>query len=259
MSFQLHDTSLLIKINRLHTILVSRATGGENNDHDEYKILRQELIKDSRIGELLPNFVTNCRDTNQFWNFIKMKFPTYQERRKYIWEQFHLLLDTLEKDTILTVPSDANISELIEKFDQLYVYKVWQKSLDRRYEDPEGAITAARTLIESVCKHILDEVGESYDDKTELPKLYKNVAKQLNMAPEQHQEESFKQILGGCSAVIQGIGSIRNKLSDAHGKGRSFLLPSDRHAALAVNLAGSMAAFMISAWEEKKNSIQRSE
>ena len=32
-------------------------------------------------------------------------------------------------------------------------------TLDRRLEDPEGAITTARTLIETVYKHILDDAG----------------------------------------------------------------------------------------------------
>jgi hypothetical protein len=143
----------------------------------------------------------------------------------------------LEQDSILSMPSDVGNSEVFEATTD-YVQQIWRKSLNRRYEDPEAAITSARTLIESVCKHILDEVDEPYDDKTKLPKLYNDAAKQLNMAPEQHQEEIFKQILGGCSSVIQGLGSIRNNLSDAHGKGKNFVLPSKRHAALAVNLSG---------------------
>lgn len=111
----------------------------------------------------------------------------------------------------------------------------------------------ARTLIESVCKHILDEARVSYSNKDDLPKLYKETAKQLNMAPEQHQEEIFKQILGGCQTVIQGLGTLRNQLSDAHGKGKKAVKPSARHAALAVNLAGSMAAFLVATWEERSS------
>ena len=106
-------------------------------------------------------------------------------------------------------------------------------------------------LIESICKHILDEAGILHSDKDDLPKLYKKTATQLNMAPEQHQEEVFKQILGGCQTVIEGLGTLRNKLSDAHGKSKKAVKPSVRHAALAVNLAGSMAAFLIAAWEER--------
>ena len=51
--------------------------------------------------------------------------------------------------------------------------------------------------------------------------------------------------------MIQGLGTLRNQLSDARGKGKKAIKPSPRHAALAVNLAGSMAAFLIATWEER--------
>lgn len=38
-------------------------------------------------------------------------------------------------------------------------------------DDPEGAITAARTLLETVCKHILDERGVDYEADADLPAL----------------------------------------------------------------------------------------
>ena len=40
-----------------------------------------------------------------------------------------------------------------------FVAETWDKARARRQDDPEGAITAARSLLESVCKHILDELG----------------------------------------------------------------------------------------------------
>lgn len=63
------------------------------------------------------------------------------------------------------------ITEVIQAFDSDYVQFSWQKALDRRGVDPEGAITAARTLIETVCKHILDDAGVVYSDNSDLPKL----------------------------------------------------------------------------------------
>jgi hypothetical protein len=125
---------------------------------------------------------------------------------------------------------------------------VWLKALERRAEDPEGAITTARTLLETVCKHILDDGGVPYKDDSDLPGLYKMTAKQLNLAPSQHSEEVFRQILGGCTSVVEGLGALRNRLSDAHGKGRLPVRPAARHAELAVNLAGTMATFLVATW-----------
>ena len=61
----------------------------------------------------------------------------------------------------------------------------------------------------------------------------------------------FRQILGGVTAVVEGLGALRNRLSDAHGKGPKPARPSDRHAQLAVNLAGALATFLIETWLEK--------
>lgn len=86
-----------------------------------------------------------------------------------------------------------------------------------------------------------------------MSELYKILSKELNLSADQHTESIFKQILGGCSAVVNGLGTLRNKLGDAHGKNRSSVKPSPRHAELAVNLSGSMALFLISSWLNLKD------
>ncbi|MCD6726893.1 MAG: abortive infection family protein [Solirubrobacteraceae bacterium] len=120
--------------------------------------------------------------------------------------------------------------------------------------DPEGAITAARSLLESVCKTILEDMTVEYDDRDDdLPKLYKRVSKALTLAPSDHTEEQFKAILGGCTTVVNGLGSIRNRASDAHGHGRKSYRPGSRHAALAVNLAGATALFLMETYEARQS------
>jgi len=102
-------------------------------------------------------------------------------------------------------PLDAPTSQILKTFDQDSIHIAWQRALDRRTNDPEGAITAARTLLETVCKHILDSRSIPYDsNKVELHELYKLTATELNLSPSQHTEDVFKQILGGCSAIVNG-------------------------------------------------------
>ena len=152
-----------------------------------------------------------------------------------------------------STPSYPAVSEGLIRFDEEGVHSVWSKALERKRTDPEGAITAARTLLETVCKHILDEAGVEYEDqRIDLPALYKKTANTLNLAPSQHTEEVFKQILGGCSAMINGLGTLRNRIGDAHGKGKLPVKPAPRHAELAVNLSGSLALFLIETWEGVK-------
>lgn len=149
-------------------------------------------------------------------------------------------------------PADADISAVLGAFDEAGVQAAWTKALERRDRDPEGAITMARTLLEKVCKHIIEEAGRSYGENDDLPKLYHAAAEKLNLAPSQHTEGAFKAILGNCQAVVQSIGTIRNKLGDSHGTGRKPARPQPRHAALAVNLAGTMAAFLVATWATRQ-------
>ena len=82
-----------------------------------------------------------------------------------------------------------------------------------------------------------------------MPSLYRTVGRELGLAPDGYSEEAFRQILGGCSSVVTGLGSLRNQVSDAHGSGRTRYRPAPRHATLAVNLAGSMALLLIQTHE----------
>lgn len=237
---------------RLQNILIARATDGRA-DETEYLLIRNALLGNPKAAALLPPFVRTCRDLSQFWAFIKPRFGSYAERRDFLWNAFTPLLDLLEGRA--TKPADAPISDGLKRFDVEGVHAAWSKTLERRERDPEGAITAARTLLETVCKHILDEAGVVYDkDKIDLPALYKLVSKELNLAPSQHTQEVFKQILGGITSVVCGLGAMRNRLGDAHGKGKRPVRPAPRHAQLAVNLAGTTALFLVETWQARSSS-----
>ena len=227
--------------------IVSRATGNDF-DNQLYTTVRSKLISNKTIEKLLPDWIKTKRTIDQFWTFIKGRFSTYQERRQFLWDEFAPVLNYLE--TKSTSPLEESIA-----FDESHIHTQWQKALERKQTEPEGAITSARTLIESILKYILDEQEIKYNDGAELPDLYKEVSKSLNLAPEQHQEQIFKQILGGASGIVSGLGALRNKLGDAHGKSKNSVKPSERHSEFAVNLAGSMAVFLFKTFRETKGQL----
>jgi hypothetical protein len=186
-----------------------------------------------------------------FWKYPVANFPdTETARKQEIYSELQQVIRRLE--SLSGSPSDAVVASAIEEYDAEYVSRIWTQAIARRVDNPEAAITSARTLLESICKHILDDLGKTYEDDLDLPKLYRLTAEQLNLAPSQHTEQVFRQILGGCQAVVEGLGSVRNRLSDSHGIGRKPARPSSRHAELAVNLAGTMATFLIRTWEEQR-------
>lgn len=133
----------------------------------------------------------------------------------------------------------------------LYIHQEWSKSLERRETDPEGAITTARTLLETTRKHLLDELGIPYEEKADLPKLYRLTSEALTLAPNQQSESVIRQVCGGCTAVVEGLGALRNREGDAHGRGKYKTRPAGRHAGFAVNLAGALAVFLVSSWQER--------
>ncbi|MBN9529894.1 MAG: abortive infection family protein [Alphaproteobacteria bacterium] len=150
-----------------------------------------------------------------------------------------------------TPPADPDISKALKSFDEGGVHAAWEKALARRRNDPDGAITAAKSLLESVCKHIIEEGGGTYGSRDDLPKLYAKAAESLRLAPNQHSEAVFKTILGGCQAVVGGLAAVRNQLGDSHGQGKKPVRPLARHAELAVNLAGSISMFLVSTWSAR--------
>ena len=239
---------LLDKVQALQNTLISQATGG-GADGAEYPLLRKELTENALVGNLLPRFVKTSRDLGQFWQFIKFRFPTYAERRQFLWDEFRPALEAAERGGS---PLDDTAAATLLRLNADSVHAAWRRALERRGEDPEGAITLARSLLESVCKHVLDETKQAYPTDADIPKLYHLVSEQLQLAPSQHTEDAFKRILGGCTAVVQGLGTLRNQLGDAHGAGPRQVRPAARHAELAVNLAGTMAAFIVATSEARR-------
>ncbi|MBS7669445.1 abortive infection family protein [Croceicoccus gelatinilyticus] len=220
-------------------------------DEKVYRLLRREFMKDPTTSKLLPRFVRTNQDTGALWSYFKGYHKSWEPRRQHVRAEFVPLIDFLE---FAGAPVDAIASEAFERFDASGIEEAWSRALMRRETDPAGAITAARTLLESVCKHILedDEGNPTYGANDDLPKLYRQAAEKLNLAPSQHSEDVFKRILGSASSVVEGLGTLRNKVGDAHANsGRRPIRPASRHAALAVNMAGAMALFLIETAEAK--------
>jgi hypothetical protein len=242
---------LVERVAMLENLLVARATGDMTASSNDYERLRRELIANTELKDLLPPFVRTCRTLDVFWPFIKKQADNYADRRSIIGSAFTPLVDHLEGRN--RAPGDTVVSDALQSFDADGVHSVWTKALSRRNADPEGAITVARTLLETVCKRILDDIPVTYSDKEDLPKLYSMAAKALNLAPDQHTEEPIKAILGGAMNLVNGIGTLRNRLSDSHGRGGKPVKPSPRHASLAVNTAGAIATFLVETYLEARS------
>lgn len=125
------------------------------------------------------------------------------------------------------------------------VNDAWKKAADRVTTDAAGAITSARTLLETVCFHILEARGVSVEASGDLQRLYRLTSRSLSVSPDQQSEDLFRQVMGGCATIANGLASMRNKFSDAHGRGSTGIDAGVRHARLAVNSACTLALFLL--------------
>jgi hypothetical protein len=233
----------------LRSNILGLTTDGGSGEH--YSLARSKLMANAAIKERLPRFVRTSPDAGSLCvtlSQVASGSGSWATRRQHVHEAFEPLLEFIETQKSAV---DAIVAEALTSYNAPAVQVFWTKALERRTVDPEGAVTAASALLEDVCKHILEDSGKDWEPKWTIPKLYAEVSTLLNLAPSQHQEEIFKTILGNCQSVVQSIGSLRNKGGDAHAGGRTRVSFKPRHAALTVNLAGSMALFLIETWQAK--------
>lgn len=236
----------------LQSILLARATGEDPSDQD-YRSLRTYFVQ-SPYAHFLPAWLRSKRSLGQFWPFIKTLYGTYRERRAFIYDELSAFIEATEKN--LASPVEKSMAKLLGYPSHQSVVACWHKCADRVRSDPEGAVTAARTLIESVLKHIVSDLEISIEKKNpDLSQLYAAVAKRLSLSPKNHNETLIKGILSGCNSVVSGIGDMRNFYGDAHGKDQHSIRLESRHAHLAVNLAGSMALFLIATFEKANKEL----
>ncbi|HBM16149.1 MAG TPA: abortive phage resistance protein [Lentisphaeria bacterium] len=230
-------------------ILESCATGGERHENKFIEI-RGYFYQSPKYKNYMPRWMNSIFTINNFWNFIKPKFNHYFERRDFISSEFTPLINHCNEQSSLI----QNQNVIITDFNSYVINENWTNMLARVENDPKGAITLARSLVESVCKHILDDLLENYTKDELLASLYKKAAKILNLTPEQHDIQIIKNILGGCSSIVKGLEEFRNIYGDAHGKGQNQSNPLSRHARLAVNASGTLCLFLIETFNHNKAS-----
>lgn len=57
--------------------------------------------------------------------------------------------------------------------------------------------------------------------------------------------KGVRRVLGGCYNIVLGMGTLRNKISDAHGQGINKVNPNQRPATLTIKVAGILATFLL--------------
>ncbi len=123
--------------------------------------------------------------------------------------------------------------------------------------DPADAVLAAREMVESTCKVILDDYGAGPAKNANLGQLYKQTAGVLDLdaaAIEGDTEASraAKQVLQGLVSVTAGMGELRTRIGRGHGQARQS--PArQRHAELTTSCAAAVTLFLLDTWHERRS------
>jgi hypothetical protein len=123
--------------------------------------------------------------------------------------------------------------------------------------DFDGAITNARAFIEHLLLAIEHELSTEPPPQFDgdLGRLFNRVRTLLNLEPSRKDiSDALRQVITGLASIIQGLATMRNKMSDSHG---TSYKPARHHAKLAVNCAMTLADFLFEtkAYQQSKGFI----
>lgn len=154
------------------------------------------------------------------------------------------------------VPVLAELAGLSEVIDFDTVSRDLERAVASSQTDPEDAVTAACSTVESVCRSILIELGLPLPAKKDVQGLYNAVKQPLGLSPDRSDLEPLiagdvRQILSGLATVIGGIGALRTHGGDAHGREKGYARIDARIARLSIHAASTVALFLIETWQRK--------
>ena len=126
---------------------------------------------------------------------------------------------------------------------------LWEEAVDRVDADPNGALIAARRLLEATCRQVLDRTSHEISPSADLATLYNHASQALSVASSQQTQQTYKALFGAIYTIVQSVGELDNASGDAQGKPSHAYVSSISEAELAVNLTGTVCIFLLSALE----------
>lgn len=115
---------------------------------------------------------------------------------------------------------------------------------------PDFAFDLSKTLVESVCKTVLADIGQPAYPNWDAPKLLKETTNRLTLLPRNHPDpakasDSVAKTIRGLLQTIQGLCELRNGYGMAsHGRDGFAARLGLRQATLAAQAADTIVSFL---------------
>jgi hypothetical protein len=129
----------------------------------------------------------------------------------------------------------------------------WKKALERLMPDPAGAITSARSMVESAIKWIHHQKNAEQPSKdASTGRRLKDCLKLLAGADNDFDKPGIKIMVSGMETAVNGLDAARNAMSDGHGKSPDAPQVNPRIARLVVGLATTVTTFLLATYESRQ-------
>lgn len=226
--------------------LIELSLSGRYNDKNRYQQIRSKMIKSTDLGLNIPEPIKECNTLSSLISRLQSE-SNYDDSE---YQRTELEEDTVEIensiDGELINGASVYIFEELSGIDIKALNNQWRKAYTRCNYDPDGAITAAKTLLESTMMIILDESNIEYKENSSTPSLYRLTSKVLNLDPSNRENGIVKKALGGCATLVNFLCEIRNEFGDAHGNASKVTIyPSQEIARLVISLSGHLSIWLL--------------
>lgn len=121
-------------------------------------------------------------------------------------------------------------------------HRSWWEVCSHLPHDPAATVTAARSFLETVCKTMLHELGQTEKEPGKLNSLLKQTTIALGITPSGDMET--EQVMSGLRSVISGIAGASNAAGRRHGLVAGHVVQDEHLAELIANAAGAVAVFL---------------
>lgn len=138
--------------------------------------------------------------------------------------------------------SDGPTAEAIEQ--QIFAIENALESV------PDFAFDLSKTLVETICKTVLADIGQPADPNWDAPKLLRETTNRLALLPRGHPtskktRDSVEKTIRGLLQTIQGLCELRNGFGMAsHGRDGFSARLDLRQATLAAQAADTIVSFL---------------
>ena len=199
------------------------------------------------VGKVLRK-LCDCRTTTLVARDPSNALP------KSVESQFFEMVSRIEAG--FAPPVLGSLSDAAQTLNFDTVTRDLDRALASAKTDPEDAVTAACSTVESVCRSILIELGVGLPEKKDIKGLFAAVRKPLGLSTDRADldpliADDVRKVLSGLATVVEGIGSLRTHGGDAHGRERGYARIDRRIASLAIHSASTVALFLIETWQRK--------